>query len=230
MQWLVADVEANDSLIFHYSGHGGQRKDYDGDEKDYNDECIYPVDSLTNEGASEEERTIAAQKVLIDDVLHRTLVSSLPRGTRLTAVFDSCHSGSVLDLPFVYAAASGELKEGRRLQYEDNQSGWRRRARGILGLEKKEVVEVREDVFRVGDLLEATKDILEETGRKLFIEKDSRGALQDIEKLEGVQAHVEKVEEMQKRNESLADVVRTTTPVDALMSCMSCLTTGVKRS
>ncbi|THU88600.1 peptidase C14 [Dendrothele bispora CBS 962.96] len=210
MRWLVTDIEPNDSIFFHYSGHGGQRRDVDGDEKDYYDECIYPVDSLTSEDASEEESALAERKVLDDDILHRILVSSLPKGARLTAIFDSCHSGSVLDLPFVYSAASGDLKEGRRLEYEDREErggGWGRRARGILGLEKKEVFEVREDVFRVGDMLEATKNILEETGKKLFVEKDSEGALEDIGRLQGVKAHVEKVEEMQRRNESLADVV-----------------------
>lgn len=32
MQWLVRDARPNDSLFFHYSGHGGQTEDLDGDE------------------------------------------------------------------------------------------------------------------------------------------------------------------------------------------------------
>jgi len=32
MQWLVQGAAPNDSLFFHYSGHGGQTKDLDGDE------------------------------------------------------------------------------------------------------------------------------------------------------------------------------------------------------
>ncbi|KAJ8072450.1 Ca(2+)-dependent cysteine protease [Marasmius tenuissimus] len=38
MQWLVAGASPNDSLFFHYSGHGGQTKDLDGDEDDGYDE------------------------------------------------------------------------------------------------------------------------------------------------------------------------------------------------
>merc|ERR1719228_1447885 len=30
------------------------------------------------------------------------LVQQLPRGSRLTAIFDSCHSATALDLPYVY--------------------------------------------------------------------------------------------------------------------------------
>ncbi|KAI0245292.1 peptidase C14, caspase domain-containing protein [Lactifluus subvellereus] len=47
MQWLVQDAKPNDSLFFHYSGHGGQTEDLDGDEDDGYDEVIYPVDYET---------------------------------------------------------------------------------------------------------------------------------------------------------------------------------------
>jgi hypothetical protein len=42
--------------------------------------------------------------------MHEVLVSPLPPGARLTAIFDSCHSGSVLDLPYIYST-QGVLKE-----------------------------------------------------------------------------------------------------------------------
>lgn len=32
MRWLVSGAQPNDSLFFHYSGHGGQAKDVSGDE------------------------------------------------------------------------------------------------------------------------------------------------------------------------------------------------------
>jgi hypothetical protein len=34
--------------------------------------------------------------------LHKILVKQLPPGVRLTVVFDSCHSGTAMDLPYVY--------------------------------------------------------------------------------------------------------------------------------
>ncbi|KAH3680207.1 hypothetical protein WICMUC_000472 [Wickerhamomyces mucosus] len=95
--WLVNGAEPNDSLFFHYSGHGSQVKDVDGDEDDGYDETIVPLDFET-EGQ------------IIDDELHDRLVKPLKPGVRLTALFDSCHSGSVLDLPYMYST-KGILKE-----------------------------------------------------------------------------------------------------------------------
>ncbi|KAH7036368.1 caspase domain-containing protein [Macrophomina phaseolina] len=97
MHWLVKDARPNDSLFFHYSGHGGQTKDLDGDEDDGYDEVIYPVD-------------FRQAGHIVDDEMHRIMVQSLQPGVRLTAIFDSCHSGSALDLPYIYST-SGVLKE-----------------------------------------------------------------------------------------------------------------------
>ncbi|TFK75218.1 hypothetical protein BDN72DRAFT_892560 [Pluteus cervinus] len=97
MQWLVAGARPNDSLFFHYSGHGGQTKDTDGDEGDGFDEVIYPMDHETNGH-------------IVDDHMHEIMVQSLPPGCRLTAIYDSCHSGSALDLPYIYST-EGKVKE-----------------------------------------------------------------------------------------------------------------------
>lgn len=97
MHWLVKDARPNDSLFFHYSGHGGQTKDLDGDEPDGYDEVIYPVDF----------RQVGH---ITDDEMHRIMVRPLQSGVRLTAIFDSCHSGTALDLPYIYST-QGILKE-----------------------------------------------------------------------------------------------------------------------
>ncbi|TLD30402.1 hypothetical protein PspLS_02426 [Pyricularia sp. CBS 133598] len=97
MHWLVEGAQPNDSLFFHYSGHGGQTEDLDGDEDDGFDEVIYPVDFRANGH-------------IVDDDMHLWMVQPLQAGVRLTAIFDSCHSGTALDLPYVYST-SGVLKE-----------------------------------------------------------------------------------------------------------------------
>ncbi|KAK0210308.1 caspase domain-containing protein [Desarmillaria ectypa] len=97
MRWLVNEAQPNDSLFFHYSGHGGQTKDKDGDEIDGYDEVIYPVDYQESGH-------------IVDDLMHEVMVKPLPAGCRLTAIFDSCHSGSALDLPYMYST-EGKIKE-----------------------------------------------------------------------------------------------------------------------
>ncbi|KAF7422772.1 Ca(2+)-dependent cysteine protease [Pleurotus ostreatus] len=97
MEWLVRDAQPNDSLFFHYSGHGGQTKDLDGDEEDGFDEVVYPVDYVENGH-------------ITDSDMHDIMVKPLPAGCRLTAIYDSCHSGTALDLPYVYST-EGKIKE-----------------------------------------------------------------------------------------------------------------------
>ncbi|KAJ7312255.1 caspase domain-containing protein [Mycena albidolilacea] len=89
MRWLVSGARPHDALFFHYSGHGGQTRDLDEDEVDGWDEVIYPMD-------------YKRAGHIVDDDLHNIMVKPLPAGCRLTAVFDSCHSGTVLDLPYIY--------------------------------------------------------------------------------------------------------------------------------
>lgn len=97
MQWLVKDARPNDSLVFHYSGHGGVTKDVDGDEESGFDDVIYPLDFEVNGH-------------IVDDMMHDIMVKPLPQGCRLTALYDSCHSGTALDLPYVYST-KGVVKE-----------------------------------------------------------------------------------------------------------------------
>jgi hypothetical protein len=97
MAWLVKDAQPNDSLFLHYSGHGGQTEDTEGDEIDGYNEVIYPLD---HKSAGH----------IDDDTIHDVVVRPLQAGVRLTAIFDSCHSGTVMDLPYVYST-KGVLKE-----------------------------------------------------------------------------------------------------------------------
>ncbi|KAH9837977.1 peptidase C14, caspase domain-containing protein, partial [Rhodofomes roseus] len=71
MHWLVRDACPHDSLVFHYSGHGGQTRDLDGDEVDGLDEVIFPVD-YKHAGH------------IVDDEMHLIMVKDLPNGCRLT--------------------------------------------------------------------------------------------------------------------------------------------------
>ena len=87
MGWLVS--EPHTQCFLHYSGHGGQVRDPDGDRESGYDDTIVPVDYQKN-------------GQLDSDTLHRVLVSGLHPTSSLFVVFDCCHSGSAIELPFVY--------------------------------------------------------------------------------------------------------------------------------
>ncbi|KAH1106807.1 hypothetical protein J1N35_010575 [Gossypium stocksii] len=86
--WLVQGCQPGDSLLFHYSGHGSRQRNYTGDEVDGYDETLCPLDFET-------------QGMIVDDEINATIVRPLPHGVRLHAIIDACHSGTVLDLPFL---------------------------------------------------------------------------------------------------------------------------------
>ncbi|KAJ7136837.1 peptidase C14, caspase domain-containing protein [Mycena epipterygia] len=81
---LVNDTRSGDKLFFHYCGHTIQVPTKSRTEEDGLDECLVPLDG--------EERMIT------DNELRAHLVDTLPVGASLVAVFDSCHSASLLDL------------------------------------------------------------------------------------------------------------------------------------
>ncbi|XP_020533883.1 metacaspase-1 isoform X2 [Jatropha curcas] len=89
MKWLVKDCREGDSLVFYFSGHGLRQPDFDEDERDGWDETICPVD-------------FDKAGMILDNEINATIVRPLPKGVVLHAIVDACHSGTVLDLPYVY--------------------------------------------------------------------------------------------------------------------------------
>ncbi|KZV34900.1 metacaspase-1 [Dorcoceras hygrometricum] len=88
MFWLVQGCQPGDSLVFHYSGHGSQKRNYTGDEVDGFDETLCPLDFET-------------YGMIVDDEINATIVRPLIPGVKLHAIIDSCHSGTMLDLPYL---------------------------------------------------------------------------------------------------------------------------------
>jgi metacaspase-1 len=89
LAWLRQDIVSGDSIYLHYSGHGTQIKDTNNDEKDGQDECLVPMDWTT-------------AGVITDDLLRSEFLDRIPVGVTVRAVIDSCHSGTMFDLPFSY--------------------------------------------------------------------------------------------------------------------------------
>ncbi|XP_066387745.1 metacaspase-1-like isoform X2 [Miscanthus floridulus] len=88
MWWLVKGSRSGDSLVFHFSGHGVQKLDMNDDEVDGYNEALCPMDF---------ERS----GKILDDEINEIIVRPLGKGVKLHAIVDTCHSGTILDLPYL---------------------------------------------------------------------------------------------------------------------------------
>jgi hypothetical protein len=77
---LVRGGRKGDVLVLHYSGHGSNAPDDDGDEADKRDEILCPTD-------------LDWKDTLRDDWLRKTF-DDLRSGVNLTVIMDCCHSGT----------------------------------------------------------------------------------------------------------------------------------------
>ena len=80
IQKLVAGGKKGDVLLLHYSGHGANVPDDNGDEADHRDEILCPTNLDWNDP-------------LRDDWLRKTF-DTLRSGVSLTVIMDCCHSGT----------------------------------------------------------------------------------------------------------------------------------------
>ncbi len=77
---LIAGGKKGDVLLLHYSGHGANVPDDNGDEADHRDEILCPAD-------------LDWSDPLRDDWLRKAL-NKLRSGVSLTVIMDCCHSGT----------------------------------------------------------------------------------------------------------------------------------------
>ena len=91
--YLTDKANSGDIVYFHYSGHGQQKRDLDGDEIDGYDECLVSYDSPKKF----QKGVYEGQRLVTDDDLARCLTSLRnklgPQG-QLIVVLDACHSGT----------------------------------------------------------------------------------------------------------------------------------------
>ena len=95
LKQLFITSNPGDTCFFHYSGHGTNTVDKNGDEADRRDEQIVPCDF----------------NMILDDELKALIQNFLPANVTLFALFDSCFSGTVLDLKYNYFPTFVNQKE-----------------------------------------------------------------------------------------------------------------------
>jgi hypothetical protein len=82
LEKMVRNAVSGDYLIFHFSGHGSQIRDREGDElADHMDELICPCDMNWDDG-------------FISDDMFSDILQQLKKGVRMEILLDSCHSGT----------------------------------------------------------------------------------------------------------------------------------------
>ena len=87
---LLVNALSGDILFFLYSGHGTYTTDLNGDELDGQDEVIFPIDATS------------IKTCIIDDELNKIIRTNIKPDVKLFMLFDSCFSGTILDLKYNY--------------------------------------------------------------------------------------------------------------------------------
>jgi hypothetical protein len=90
IQKLLSLTKSGDTLFMHFSGHGTEMRDTNGDEADGKDSAI-----ITAKGSC-----------IIDDEIKEQFVNKMPVGSKLRIVMDCCHSGTMGDLPYNWRGGS----------------------------------------------------------------------------------------------------------------------------
>jgi len=99
LQWLTAGSQPGDVLFFQFSGHGTQIESKYSDEADGKDEALCPTDYKES-------------GFLVDNEIYDLAVNSLQSGVKLTIILDCCHSGTAVDLPFIWTGSFWEEESG----------------------------------------------------------------------------------------------------------------------
>lgn len=93
---LVSQQENTSKICVVYSGHGSYQTDTNQDEADRRDETIVPCD-------------VYEAGMMTDDFLKSQFWSRLTVDIPVTCIFDSCHSGTILDLPYTVTPTTTTL-------------------------------------------------------------------------------------------------------------------------
>ena len=94
---MLVNAKPGDNLFFLYSGHGTYTTDLNKDELDGRDELIVPLDAYS------------IKTCISDDELKKIITEKLKKGVKLFMLFDSCFSGTIMDLKYNYLVNDNSL-------------------------------------------------------------------------------------------------------------------------
>ncbi|KAN0118331.1 Caspase domain containing protein [Russula decolorans] len=177
LKQLVSGAAPGDKFTFLYSGHSDQQLSFDDieEEEDGQDEVIITCDL----------------RRIIDNELKYILVKDLPVGCSLLAILDTCHSGTMLDLPHYHCnnIYVPWLSKGNRRTKTMQNKIVRGHAFGLVSLpgsgsqQSSSIASMMDSQHRLSDTrpgtpLRVTTDVggaLSANQRELSVEADARG-------------------------------------------------------
>ncbi len=86
---VAAEAAPGDTVVFYFSGHGGQAPDLSGDEGGGYDEIFLPADAAGWKGAIG-----AVENAILDDELQLWAQALMDRDVTLIGLIDACHSAT----------------------------------------------------------------------------------------------------------------------------------------
>jgi metacaspase-1 len=173
LRWLVQGAAAGSRLLFHYSGHGSQVRDRNGDElDDHLDEIICPHDFDWDDPITDDEFS--------------ALIEQIGPEVWFTAILDCCHAGTGTREAFKERPDARETQRVRFLPPPPDIS-WR--AAGTVDIDLAvagrtvNVTQKRLRVRRFGLAVTSQNVVLiagcrsDQTSADAYIDNDYRGAL-----------------------------------------------------
>lgn len=101
LNWLKSGAVSGDSLVFCFSGHGSQAPDQNGDEADFLDEVLCPVDW--------------PQYIRDDDL--KAIFDTLPSGVTLDVFSGACFSGTSTRVSLPAGKTARKIGASRSIPY-----------------------------------------------------------------------------------------------------------------
>lgn len=96
---IINNSVDGDLLFVYFSGHGSYIRDTNGDEIDGNDELIVTSDL----------------SYVVDDELRTIICNFSKKNVSIIGMFDSCHSGTVMDLKYSYDCVNNNYNENKKI-------------------------------------------------------------------------------------------------------------------
>jgi hypothetical protein len=140
---LIKQAKPGDTVVFHFSGHGGQVLDPDKDSPDGYNSTLIPIDSDASFGGE------------VEDIMGHTLFLLMYalKTDNVTFVLDSCHSGGAKRGNFVVRSRGG----GKKLQISPKEIEYQGSLLKRLNLSPQDFIKLRRQNIAKGVVIASAK-------------------------------------------------------------------------